>query len=238
MKPAHLPTAAFQAGARDAFGVPSAVLGAGYIGFGALALDSGFSIWLALLSTATIWALPGQLALVELHTLGASVLAIIPAVMLTSARFLPMTMVLMPIIRDRRHTNFRLYAAVHLVAMMGWAAAMKRCPELPLPQRLPYFLGFALVNWCACLACTALGFALSGSLPYLVKLGLVFLNPVYFTLILSADLRQRLMILALAGGALAGPLIHLVTPQWSVLLGGFVGGTVAYCAYRLIRHHG
>ncbi len=220
-------TTAFRAGARDAFGVPSAVLGAGYIGFGALALESNFSIWLALLSTATIWALPGQLALVELHTIGASALAIVPAVMLTSARFLPMTMALMPVIRDRGHTRYQLYSTVHLVTMTGWAAAMKRCPELPLQQRLPYFAGFALVNWLTCLACTVFGYWVSGSLPQLVKLGLVFLNPLYFILILSGDVRHRLTILALTGGALAGPLIHLMTPQWSILLGGFVGGTVA-----------
>jgi predicted branched-subunit amino acid permease len=232
-----LSTAAFRAGAREAFGVPSAVLGAGYIGFGALALESGFSLWLALLSTATIWALPGQLVLVELHTIGASVLAIVPAVMLTGARFLPMTMALMPVIRDRRHTRYQLYPAVHLLAMTGWAAAMRRCPELPLPQRLPYFVGFALVNWLACLACTVFGYWVSGSLPPLVKLGLVFLNPVYFILILSGDVRQRLIMPALAAGALAGPLIHLWTPSWSVLLGGFVGGTMAYLAHRLIRPH-
>jgi uncharacterized membrane protein YjjP (DUF1212 family) len=65
----------------------------------------------------------------------------------------------------------------------------------------------------------------------------MFLNPVYFILILSGDVRHRLTILALAGGALAGPLIHLWTPQWSVLLGGFVGGTMAYLTHRLIRRH-
>lgn len=230
-------TAAFKAGARDSFGVPSAVLGAGYIGFGALALESDFSLWLTLLSTVTIWALPGQLVLVELHTLGASALAIIPAVMLTSARFLPMTMAFMPIVRHPHHTGFQLYAAVHLVAMTGWAWAMRRCPKLPLPQRLPYFVGFALVNWLVCMACTAFGYFISGSLPPLVKLGLVFLNPLYFILILSVDLRQRLMILALGGGAVAGPLFHLWTPQWSVLLAGFVGGSVAYLSYRLTRGH-
>jgi predicted branched-subunit amino acid permease len=237
LKPARLPSAAFRAGARESFGVPSAVLGAGYFGFGALALESGFSLWLALLSTATIWALPGQLALVELHTIGASALVIVPAVMLTSARFLPMTMALMPVIRDRRHSRYRLYPAVHLLAMTGWTAAMRRCPELPLPQRLPYFVGFALVNWLVCLACTIFGYWVSGSLPHAVKLGLVFLTPVYFILILSGDVRHRLIILALAGGALAGPLIHLWTPQWSVLLGGLVGGSMAYLAYRLTRRH-
>jgi predicted branched-subunit amino acid permease len=229
--------AAFRAGARTAFGVPSAVLGAAYIGFGALALESDFSVWLALLSTATIFALPGQLVLVELHTIGAPALAIVSAVMLTNARFLPMTVALMPVIRDRSHTRYQLYPAMHLLAMTGWAVAMKRAPDLPLPERLPYFVGFAVVTWMACLACTVFGYFVSGSLPHLVKLGLVFLNPLYFILILSGDVRHRLIVLALAFGALAGPLIHLWTPQWSVLLGGFAGGTVGYLVHRLIRGH-
>jgi hypothetical protein len=40
----------------------------------------------------------------------------------------PMTMALMPVIRDRRHTRYQLYPAVHLLAMTGCAAAMRRCP--------------------------------------------------------------------------------------------------------------
>lgn len=232
-------SAAFKHGAQDGFGVPAAVLAAGYIGFGALASQNGFSVWLALLSTTTIWALPGQLILVELYTLGASVVAIIAAVMLSSARFLPMTVALMPILRHPTHTPPQLYLAAHLIAMTGWAAAMKRCPELPKEQRLPYFLGFALVCWLASLTATAVGFVLSDSLPALVKLGLVFLNPVYFVLILSADVRHRLGALAIISGAVAGPLAHLLTPQWSILLGGFIGGTVAYFLHQWMRsRHG
>lgn len=212
--------------------MPAAVLGAGYLGFGALALGSGFPLALTLASTATIWALPGQLVLLELYTIGASALAIILAVMLSSARFLPMTMALIPVMRDRQHRPYRFYLAAHLLAMTGWAAAMKRCPDLPPAQRLPYFAGFALVCWLVSLSCTATGYFVAGSLPPLVKLGLVFLTPVYFVLILIGDVRRRLAAFAIAGGAVAGPLIHLVSPHWSVLLGGFAGGTVAYLAHR------
>ena len=42
------------AGARDAGGVPAAVLAAGMIGFGAFALDYGFNVWLAMLCTAGV----------------------------------------------------------------------------------------------------------------------------------------------------------------------------------------
>ena len=76
-------------GARDAFGVPAAVLGAGFIGYGALAAENGYSVWLTMIATASIWALPGQLILIELYALGASALAIVLAAVVSSARFLP-----------------------------------------------------------------------------------------------------------------------------------------------------
>ena len=44
--------------------------------------------------------------------------------------------------------------------------------------------------------------------------------------------------IALACGGVAGPLLFLVTPQWSVLVAGFAGGTVAYAINRAlgVRH--
>lgn len=37
---------------------------------------------------------------------------------------------------------------------------------------------------------------------------------------------------ALACGAFSGPLLYLVNAQWSVLLSGFAGGTLAYLIQR------
>jgi uncharacterized membrane protein YdjX (TVP38/TMEM64 family) len=38
--------------------------------------------------------------------------------------------------------------------------------------------------------------------------------------------------IALACGGVAGPLFYLLTPQWSVLLAGFIGGTLAFAIHR------
>ena len=54
--------AAARQGAREAFGVPAIVLGASFLGFGALVREAGLSPWHGLLSTALGWALPGQVA--------------------------------------------------------------------------------------------------------------------------------------------------------------------------------
>ena len=208
------------------------VLAAGYLGFGALANGSAFPLWAALLSTLTIFALPGQLAMLEMSIAGAPPLVIVITVSLTAARFLPMTVALLPTLRSRDGPRWRIYAAVHLLAMTGWAASMRRCPELPQAERLPWFVGFALTNWVCCLVATAVGYALAHSMPPLVRQGLVFVGPLYFVLILTGETRSRHGIAALACGAVAGPLIYTVAPEWSVLLGGLLGGTLAFLALR------
>jgi predicted branched-subunit amino acid permease len=166
--------------------------------------------------------------MLEMSIARSAPVVIVIAVALTAARFLPMTVALLPLLRPPGRPSWRLYAAVHLLAMTGWAASMRRCPELPLEQRLPWFVGFALTNWAACVVFTALGYTLAGSLPPLVRQGLVFVGPLYFVLILSGETRTRHGIAALACGAIAGPLLHLALPQWSVILGGVIGGTLAW----------
>ncbi len=51
----------FGEGVRHAGGIPSLVLAAGYIGFGALAAGNGLSFAGTMFATVFIWALPGQL---------------------------------------------------------------------------------------------------------------------------------------------------------------------------------
>ena len=102
------------------------VLAAGYLGFGALAHGSQFPLWAALLSTVTIFALPGQLAMLEMSIAGAVPVVIVLTVALTAARFLPMTVALLPMVRSPHRPPWQLYAAVHLLAMTGWAAAIER----------------------------------------------------------------------------------------------------------------
>jgi predicted branched-subunit amino acid permease len=219
---------AFLEAFRESIGVPSMVLAAGYLGFGALANGNGFPLWAALLSTASIFALPGQLAMLEMSLSGTFATAIVVTVSLTAARFLPMTVTLIPVVRTPGRPAWHLYLAAQLLAMTGWAASMRRFPALLPAQRLPWFVGFAFTNWIVCLAATLAGYGLADSLPTLVRQGLVFVGPLYFLLILAGETRTRQGIAALACGAVVGPLVYLLSPEWSVMLGGFIGGTLAW----------
>ncbi|HET8727271.1 MAG TPA: AzlC family ABC transporter permease [Alphaproteobacteria bacterium] len=218
--------------ARLALGTPALVLAASYVGFGSLVRASDLTLSMGLFSTFTGWALPGQVALVELHAVGASLLAIGLAVGLTNVRLLPMTLSLMPHLEARGTGRWLYYVAAHLVAITGWVHAMRECPRLPAEERLPFFMGFSGTLWGICLLATAAGFFLAGSVPAYVSLGLVFLNPIYFMLVLTADLRDRARLRAMALGAVLGPVFHMIHPDWGLLLTGVVAGTLAYLTTR------
>ena len=208
------------------------MLVAGYVAFGALAAANDIPFGVAVTSTAVLWALPAQIILVEMHSLAAPVFATLLAVMLSSARFLPMTLMLMPEMRAPGHRNWKYYVAAQLLSLSGWTMAVARFPDIPRAQRLAWFYGFTMVLMTVSAVSTAIGYVGADHLPPLARLALVFMVPMYYLLILSGSVRERVAAFGLACGAVAGPLAYLVTPEWSVPLGGLAGGSVAYLLLR------
>lgn len=226
-------------GAREALGVPAAVLGAGFLGYGSLAADAGYSFWMTLAATFAIWALPGQLVLMEMQAGGAAVAATVLAVSLSAARFFPMTLTLMPLMRDggTKRPIWQFLLAAQLISMTTWAVTMRRFNEADLKDfesRWYYFLGFSAV----CIGSAAL-FAMIGqlllvTLPPLMRFGLALLTPLYFFVTLVGEAQNRSSLIALVCGAVTALALHSVAPGWSLLGAGFIGGTAAFLLQR--RH--
>lgn len=226
MSPRH----ALRAGAREALGVPAAVLGAGFLGYGSLAGDAGYSIWLTLTATLAIWALPGQLVLMEMHAREAAFLATVFAVSLSAARFLPMTLTLMPLMRggSRVRRLWQFLLAAQLVSMTTWAVAMRRFEEMDVDARWHYFLGFSAVCIGSSMLFAVIGQLLIGALPPLARYGLALLTPLYFFVTLVGEARTRTAIAALVCGAGVALVLHAYSPAWSLFGAGFIGGTIAW----------
>lgn len=229
------PRAAFYGGMRESAATPAMILGASFLGFGSLCHQAGWSLGLSLASTTTGWALPGQITLIELYSVGAGAAAILFAVWLSGMRLLPMTLSLMPFLRHEGTPHWRYYLAAHFIAITGWATAMQRCPILPSDQRLPYFSGFVLTLWIYAMVATTAGFFMIDLLPPVLGLALLFINPLYFALVFSNDLGRRDRALALGLGAVAGPLFHLLSPDWGLLYTGLVAGTAAFLVDGKVR---
>ena len=71
-----------------------------------------------------------------------------------------------------------------------------------------------------------------------MSLGLVFINPIYFMLALLGDLHSRARAAALVAGAVLGPTLHLLTPDWGLLLAGIAAGTLGFALRPRGRGHG
>lgn len=221
---------AFWRGIRDALGAPVLVLFAGMVGFGAMGRTHGFDPWVAGLTSLLMFALPGQVVMLEMLISGSSWLAIGFAVSLTSTRFITMVLTLFPQLH-RRDRNPLLYVWVHLLAMTAWAMSMREFPRMARHHRLSYFMGIALPCWLISMPGTVLGYFVAGSVPAAVTLGLVFINPLFFLLTFT-EVKPWGNRLAIGLGCMLGPVFYLLDADSSLLLTGLVAGTLAYVVDR------
>ena len=221
---------AFWHGIRDAMGAPVLVLFAGMVGFGAMGRTHGFDAWMTGLTSLLMFALPGQVVMLEMFISGASLLAIGFAVTLTSTRFVTMVVTLFPQLH-RRDRNPLLYLWVHMLAMTAWAVSMREFPRMRAQHRLNYFIGLALPCWLISPLGTVLGYYVAGWVPTPVTMALVFINPLFFLLTFT-DVKPWGNRLAIGLGCLLGPLFFMLDADSSLLLTGLVGGTAAYLIDR------
>ncbi|PQA84344.1 branched-chain amino acid ABC transporter permease [Limnohabitans sp. TS-CS-82] len=221
---------AFVQGLKDALGAPVLVLFAGMIGFGAMGQTHGFDAWMTGLTSLLMFALPGQVVLLEMLISGSSLLAIAFAVTLTSARFVTMVVTLFPQLH-RQDRNRGLYAWVHLLAMTAWAVSMREFPNMLPKYRLSYFIGLGLPCWMVALPGTVLGYLAAGWVPAAVTLGLVFINPLFFLLTFT-EVKPWANRIAIVLGCVIGPGFYMLDANSSLLTTGLVAGTLAYVLDR------
>ena len=91
------------------FDSPAIALGASFIAIGALLKNIGFNIQQSILSTVLTYALPGQLVMAESFFIGASLVNIFLAVWLVNARLYPMTVSLMPLLKEESQPRWKYY---------------------------------------------------------------------------------------------------------------------------------
>ena len=59
-------------------------------------------------------------------------------------------------------------------------------------------------------------------------MGLAILNPIYFLCMMVGASKTIEISSSVLLGAMLGPIFYFLSPEWSILLGGLVGGTIAY----------
>jgi predicted branched-subunit amino acid permease len=208
------------------------VLFAGMVGFGAMGKTNGMDVWFTSATSFLMFALPGQVVLLEMAITGSSVLAIALAVTLTSTRFITMTVTLFPQFHEKDR-NHGLYASVHLLAMTAWAISMREFQTIEAKHRLSYFIGLGLLCWLISVPGTILGYYLAGMVPPAITLGLVFINPLFFLLTFT-EVKVWINRIAIGLGFVLGPFFFILDRDTSLLTTGLVAGTAAYLFDRKV----
>lgn len=223
---------AFWRGMVEAPSVPVLVVAVTFFGFGALARDSGLDIFQAIFVTATVFALPGQVVLVDEAAKGAGLIGVAFAVALTAVRLTPMSFSLFPVLRAKGTPRWIEFILSHFVAITVWLETMRRLPPLPRELRTAYFAGFIILMLAGLSLATALGFIVSANVPTSISAGMVFLTPIYFFLSLIESAHNSADKGAIIAGTILGPAFFLLFPGFDLFLTGLAGGTLAYVFMR------
>ncbi len=208
------------------------VIFATYVGVGAMAHDLGFSaLWLTL-STLLVWAAPAQVILVAGLAGGGSLLETAIAVTLTAVRLLPMTVALLPLVRQPGTSWRRLAFTAHFVAISVWIESLRLLPSLPGPQRMPFCNGISIGLLSTAVVAGLIGFYLTGGLPLVFAAGLLFITPIAFFISTVRGAREMMDKLAFWMGLAIGPVFAWYSIGLDLMWAGLVGGSIAYGVRR------
>lgn len=211
---------------RAALAAPAIALAATFVAFGAACAAAGVGLGWTLACGLLVFGMPGQLVLLQ----AGGGLSAVPAALFANSRFLPMAIAIAPLFGPWRG---RTLLAAPFIAVTPWVAGLRSLPGLAIEDRLPWFVSFGLVCAAAAAAGMVAGHALGGVLEGGAQAALVFVNPLYFALLIALDLRwPKPRAAALCGMAAALPCLWL-PPGVALLVAGVAGGTIAF---RLTRH--
>ncbi len=206
-----------------------------YIGFGAMCHDYGFTVGWAMLSTALQWAGPAQIVLVTGLGPGMSLFETAVAVSLSSVRFVPIVVALIPLIKRDSSRPWQLLLPVHFMAVSVWVEAVRHAPGLPREHRVPFCNGVGFTLLALGTIFTAVGYYMQAVLPALFGAAAIFITPISFLTSTARNARLLLEKAALTLGLVLGPMLAFSQVQFDLLWTGVIGGTLAYGLHRMQR---
>ena len=210
------------------FDSPAIALGASFVAIGALLKNLGFTIQESIFSTFLTYALPGSLVMAESMLIGASLFNIFLAVWLVNARLYPMTVSLMPLVMHKNQPRWKYYLSCHFVAVSSWLIMQSNYEKIKKEHRIDFWIGVGTSTWLIGIFSTILGYFSADYLNKDMMIGLAIVNPVYFMCAMIGIMKTKNISVAIILGAIFGPSFYYLSPEWCILFGGVLAGTIAF----------
>jgi predicted branched-subunit amino acid permease len=209
------------------------VLFATYLGIGALAHDSQFSLGWVLGSTLLVWAGPAQIILISTLGSGATAVQAAIAVTVSAIRLFPMVVSVLPLMKTPKTKRRHLVLATHFIAVTLWVECYRLLPQVPRERRIAFTHGLGCGLLTVCMVATTLGYGLAANLPQLFAAAILLLTPLAFLLSTARNCRQISDVLALVLGLALFPLVSMLHTGVDILISGIAAGTIAYGVHWL-----
>ena len=210
------------------FDSPAIALGASFIAIGALLKNLGFTIQESIFSTLLTYALPGSLVMAESLLIGASFLNIFLAVWLVNARLYPMTVSLMPLVMHKNQPRWKYYLSCHFVAVSSWLIMKSNYKKIDKKFRIDFWIGVGAATWLIGIFSTAIGYLSADYLNKDMMIGLAIVNPIYFMCAMIGVMKSKSITIAIILGVILGPIFYFISPEWCILIGGVIAGSIAF----------
>jgi predicted branched-subunit amino acid permease len=204
------------------------VLFATYIGIGALAHDTHFSLFWALASTLFVWAGPAQIILLSTLGSGATVIQAALAVTVSAVRLFPMVVSVLPMLRLPQTRKRQLILPAHFIAVTLWVECFRLLPLVPRARRIAFVNGLGTGLVTISMTATLIGYQLAANLPPLFGAAILLLTPLAFLLSTARNCRQLPDVVALVLGLALFPLVSLLHTGVDILISGVSAGSIAY----------
>ena len=95
-------------------------------------------------------------------------------------------------------------------------------------HRIDFWMGIGTGTWLTAIVSTIIGFLVSDYLDKNMMIGLAIVNPVYFSCMMLGAMKSLQINLSIILGSILGPVFFFISPEWSILYGGVLAGTIAY----------
>ena len=207
---------------------PAIALACSFVAIGALLKNIGFNFQQSFFSTFFTYALPGQLVMAESFLVGASLINIFIGVWLVNARLFPMAVSMFPLLKSHKQPKWKYYLSCHFLAVSSWLIAKDTYKKINAKYRIDFWIGIGTGTWLTAVLMTVIGYLAADLLNKEMLIGLAIVNPIYFMCMMIGSMRSIQISLSIIFGALLGPSFYFISPEWCILYGGFISGTIAF----------
>ncbi len=206
----------------------SLVLFVTYLGIGALAHDSHFSLGWTLLGTLLVWAGPAQIIVITTLGSGATILQAAIAVTMSAIRLFPMVVSVLPLMRNEKTKRRELILVAHLTAVTLWVECHRFLPQVPRERRIAFVHGLGCGLVIVSLSANVIGYTLAANLTQSLAAAILLLTPLAFLFSTARNSRELSDVLALVLGLVLYPVAAQLNSGLDILVSGVVAGTIAY----------